>query len=59
MQRFKKVSIFTPTRLVSHCFDKKHPRYQWPLVCAKCNLRPTMIVTNVLRLGYFMLSVFL
>ena len=41
------------------CFDKNHLRYQWPLVCAKCNLRPGMIVTNVLRLGYFMLSVFL
>ena len=41
------------------CFDKNHPWYQWPLVCAKCNLCPDKIVTNVLRLEYFMLSMFL
>ena len=55
------LSMFAPTLDWCHwlCFDKNHLRYQWPLVCAKCNLRPGMIVTNVLRLGYFMLSVFL
>ena len=52
-------NVYPNSGLVPLCFDKNHLRYQWPLVWAKCNLRPGMIVTNVLRLGYFMLSFFL